>query len=116
MLEQTTVATAPSVPERRMATRFVPGREAVGRLSIAVGGVVRPARIRDVSVSGIDLEMAQPFEQGSQLALELLNPGKHFSRSVRVMVVRAAPTEGGRWSVAFAFARALSPEELLSLF
>src|SRR5262245_15292708 len=56
-----------SGPERRAAPRFAPAPNASGRLSIAVGGVVRPVPTRDISARGIDLEMPQPFESGTRV-------------------------------------------------
>jgi hypothetical protein len=106
---------SPATTERRAAARFPPCREATCQLAIALGGVVRPVVIRDISVSGIDLVVHRPFEPGTHLALELFNAARNFSRTVRVNVVHADPQEGGDWSVGFAFERKLQDEELQAL-
>jgi hypothetical protein len=106
--------TAPPA-ERRAAPRHAPGPTAACHLAIALGGVVRPVVIRDISTGGIDLIVHRPFEPGTDLALELLNAARNFSRTVRVHVVHADPQEDGEWSVGFAFARRLQDEELQAL-
>ena len=109
--------TAPPVPttERRAAPRHPPGPAAACRLTVVLGGVVRPVVIRDISAGGIDLVVHRPFEPGTDLALELLNAAKNFSRTVRVHVVHADPQGDGDWSVGFAFASRLADDELQAL-
>jgi hypothetical protein len=101
--------------DRRATPRHTPGPAATCRLAVALGGIVRPVVIRDISAGGIDLVVHRPFEPGTNLALELLNAAKNFSRTVRVHVVHADPQEGGDWSVGFAFASRLREEELQAL-
>ena len=103
------------VDECREQTRCPPHEHTECQLLMAVRGTVSPVSIRDLSTTGIGLVLHTPFETGTSLTIELINPSKKFSRKIPVRVVHACAQPGGCWLVGFQFNDQVSSEELQAL-
>ena len=68
-------------------------------------------RVRDVSRSGIGLNLSQRFEPGTALIVELSERPKVL-RHLLVHVVHATAERKGRWIIGCTFDCPLSPEEM----
>jgi len=100
--------------ERRRAARRKPNPRTLCRIVLAEG-TVRPATIRDLSVSGMGLFLRRALEPGLNLDVDLLQPLRAFSCRVPARVVHSCEQPGGVWKVGVAFVRELSPEEFQTL-
>jgi hypothetical protein len=58
-----------------------------------------PARVHDISSTGLSLVLQRRFERGTLLTLDLENPAEKFRRTVIVKVVRIRRTRDGRWNL-----------------
>jgi PilZ domain len=100
-------------PERRASVRFAPPPEIICYWS-RDGLSYTLARVCDVSAGGACLVIrGQPFEPGTELAVELINGGRTFlcARTLRVLRIYQG---GGRDAViGGAFDRKLDYDELL---
>ena len=101
--------------ERRAWVRFANDGEIwcepVGALSKEELETAWLGKIRNISSSGIGLDMSQRFEPGTELIIELAERPKVLRRLV-AHVVNATPNADGRWIIGCTFDRVLSPEEL----
>lgn len=70
------------------------------------------AKVNDVSLGGISLNVTSPFEIGSAVDVELSIPGADVTRMLVARVVRCEPQDGPVWLVACAFDSPLSQDEL----
>jgi hypothetical protein len=73
----------------------------------------RPARIRNVSRSGIGLALDRSWPAGTILILEM--PGEETTRNVRARVVHATTQVGGMFLIGCTFVDALTDAELQAL-
>jgi len=73
-----------------------------------------PARIRDVSRSGIGLVCAAPLTPGSFIVIQLDHSGREPTR-LQARVVRNAPLESRNWLVGCAFVKDLGSDEFTLL-
>jgi hypothetical protein len=74
-----------------------------------------PARIRDISATGIGLICHRSFDPGRLIKIELQLPGTEQTRLLSACVVRSVPQSDGTWLVGAAFTEPLSPGELQQL-
>lgn len=58
-----------------------------------------PARVQDISSTGLSLVLRRRFERGTFLTLDLENPTEKFRRTVIVKVVRIRRTRNGEWNL-----------------
>lgn len=70
------------------------------------------AKVRDVSLGGISMNVTTPFEPGSVVDVELSIPGVDVTRMLVARVVRCEPLDGPVWLVACAFDNPLTADEL----
>jgi hypothetical protein len=84
---------------------------------VAGGGAadVPPARVRDVSLTGIGLLAPRPLKPGEGLVLRLQARDGRVSRPLPVRVMHATAGGEGAWVVGCQFVRALSPRDLREL-
>ncbi len=50
-----------------------------------------PAKIKDISLKGIRLQVSRRIEPGTLLAVTLTNPARNFSKTVLVRVIHTTP-------------------------
>jgi len=72
------------------------------------------ARVRDISLNGIGLVLAQKVAIGTLLVIDLLNQSRGFSRTMMVRVVHVTPVNGG-YLVGGDFTAPLTYQEFTSL-
>jgi PilZ domain len=70
------------------------------------------AKVRDVSLGGISLNVTTPFDIGSSVDVELSIPGVDATRMLVARVVRCESQEGPVWLVACAFEQPLTQAEV----
>lgn len=101
--------------ERRVPTRHAPHDNAFCHLLISVRDVVRPSRIRDLSASGMGVELLQHFEPGTVFTVELINPINDFSKKVLAGVAHCDPENEGHWFIGLRFVDELKQSDLSEL-
>jgi hypothetical protein len=102
------------VSERRLSERFL--CDVPVNCGPPAGGDVKwPARIRDVSASGLCLVLRRRFEPGAGLTVELPREGGTPPSTIlaRVVYVRAEP--GGVWALGCRFLSTLGEDEMQAL-
>ena len=70
------------------------------------------AKVNDVSLGGISLNVTTPFDIGSAVDVELSIPGVDVTRMLVARVVRCEPQDGPVWLVACSFDAPLTSDEL----
>ena len=109
------VSECPPELERRADPRYS-CREKVCCYSLTAERYERcSARIRDVSVGGVGLELNHGFEPGSLLIIEVQSAVRHLLLPLTALVIHSTMEAEGNWIVGCEFNRRLSPEELRSL-
>jgi hypothetical protein len=73
-----------------------------------------PAKIKNISMDGIGLFLAQRLEPGTLLAVSLSNPARSFTKTVLVRVAHLTP-DHGTYLAGGNFTTALAYEELSKL-
>jgi hypothetical protein len=73
-----------------------------------------PAKIKNISMDGIGLLLAQPLEPGTLLAVSLSNPARSFTKTVLVRVAHLTP-DHGTYLAGGNFTTPLTYEELSKL-
>jgi hypothetical protein len=73
-----------------------------------------PARVRDISMTGIGLVLVRKVEVGSQLAVGLSHPAKGLAKTLVVRVTHVTPVPGGHL-VGGEFAAPLTYQEWTTL-
>jgi hypothetical protein len=74
-----------------------------------------PARVKDISTTGIGLYTERPFEPGTRLGVELQSPDKTLAYTLMTHVMHASLREDEGWLIGCEFARELSEHELQRL-
>jgi hypothetical protein len=74
-----------------------------------------PARIRDVSRTGIGLLVKETIKAGTVLVIKLQTRDQWLSRPLPVRVMHATLQEDGDWLIGCQFVRALSNQDLHEL-
>ena len=100
--------------DRRAAERFAVSGGAACSFALPVMADPGPARLKDVSMTGVGLLLARRVEVGSLLAVGLTNPAKGFARTVMVQVTHVTPVTGG-FLVGGEFLTPLSYQEMTAL-
>jgi len=101
---------APEI-NRRRAERFPCRLNASFHLVALREMPAMPARIRDVSQSGIGLVCATPVPPGSFIVIQMDHSGREPTR-LQARVVRNAPLESRNWLVGCVFVKDLNGDEL----
>lgn len=99
--------------ERRAWGRFATDRETTIRAT-ANGAAPVTARIEDVSGGGVRLTVADRFEPGDMIQVDLPLNGEHAT-AVLACVVHAKPEPAGGWSLGCSFATEIGDRDLESL-
>ena len=98
--------------ERRASTRYPCNLATNCRLAAFVAGDSWPARVRNISVGGINLVLSRAFDIGDHLALDLRSNTRNFARSLAVRVCYCIEHPSGDWIIGGSFPQPLQNEEL----
>lgn len=79
------------------------------------GGRAWPARVQDMSTSGLCLVLGRRFEPGAGLAIEVPGADDGSSSTLLARVVHVRAVGGGSWALGCSLVSPLSDEELESL-
>lgn len=110
--EQAPRASPKTGKERRTSIRR-PVLETSKRLVAAIGADFVLAKIRNISPEGISLVLGRSLEQGTILAVDLIDTKTNrFSRTLNVRVCWCVEHPSGDWIVGGEFASDLTAEEL----
>ncbi len=101
--------------ERRLALRLALEGEASCHLVAAVGDTYWPARVLDISTTGVRLALRRRFEPETRVLVELANGGRAFSRALVMRVARVSRGPDGTYELGGEFARRLTHDELMAL-
>src|SRR5437868_5613632 len=104
-----------SAADRRRAERFATDVETACQPVGPLGGSAWPARIQNVSQTGLALVSDRRFERGTLLSVDLEDPEGGAARTVLARVVHVRAQEDGLWFMGCAFASELEAEELKQL-
>ncbi len=74
-----------------------------------------PARVRDVSLTGIGLLVQQPIKPGTVLVIKLQTRDQRLSRPLPARVMHATPQAAGDWLVGCQFIRKLNDQDMRAL-
>jgi len=100
--------------DARTAERFTVNRDTACSFALRVVEDPGPAKIRDVSMSGVGLLLQRRVEVGSLLAIGLVNQAKGFARTLMVEVTHVTPAAGG-FLVGGTFLTPLTYQEMTTL-
>lgn len=98
--------------ERRASTRYPCNLATSCRLVASLPGDPVPARVRNISVGGMNLVMTQPFESGSLLFIELRSMTRNIVRTVQLRIIYSIEHPSGDWIAGASFVQPLTDEEL----
>jgi serine/threonine protein kinase len=101
--------------ERRAAIRFQAGLESNCETLALLREKRWPARVHDISVSGIRIVLPRRFERGTLLTLEIQSKDQRSNSSHVVRVIRASQDRSRQWTLGCKFIRELTPLELKAL-
>jgi hypothetical protein len=104
--------------ERRTWVRYPQNRDADCHPAASKSGVHWPARVHDISATGVGLIVHYRFEPGTLLAVDLQSTTGDVVRTVLVRVVHLTVMSahpGLRWLAGCAFLTQLSEEDLQAL-
>lgn len=104
----------PDTPDRRGAERFPVHVDANCSFISPVVEDFGPAKLRDVSMSGVGLLLSRHVEPGTMLSVTLANPARNFTKTVLVRVMHATPLLG-RFLVGGTFSVPLTYQEMSAL-
>lgn len=107
--------TSPKGTERRRATRYPVTLETAKHLIAQIEGDAWPARVRNISVSGISLILGRRVEPETVVNLELFNKDHHFYCKVPLRAIYILEHADGNFMLGGAFVRELTNEELRGL-
>jgi hypothetical protein len=105
----------PAPSERRAAVRHACRLDTSCRSVAGIHDVRWPARLRDVSTTGLCLLVSRRFEPGTLLEIDVQNAAGDAPSTLVARVVRVNRQAGGDWAVGCAFATPLSEAELAAL-
>lgn len=104
--------------DRRAWVRYGTPADVSCRREGPVKGPGWPATGVDISTRGIGLFLRHRFEPGSQLVVEIQNPGTGYRREFLVQVVHATPAMAAGdhcWLIGCTMSQQLTEEELQAL-
>jgi hypothetical protein len=112
------VARGPREPlsyrERRLSVRYPCELDGTWKSLAASDDTTYPLKLRNISLEGVSLRVARPFDAGTLLCLEFQDPqGQHLRKLVRVVHVRPDGDHG--WVHGCQFIRPLGQAELRAL-
>lgn len=105
----------PSEPtgiERRVATRYPCSLMTSCRLLAAVRGGASPARVRNISATGISLVIGRNFDPGDLLAIELKHTTRNVARTLQVRVVYCIEHPSGESILGGRFVQTMNSDEM----
>jgi c-di-GMP-binding flagellar brake protein YcgR len=98
--------------ERRVWVRFPADLETSYQTSPAAGAARLSARVRNISLGGINLLGNRAFQPGDMLSVELPGATEQTTTNVLACVVHCERQHGGEWSLGCTFARELTDDDL----
>jgi hypothetical protein len=101
--------------DRRAGLRFTISPETSCHLVAGVGETLWPARVLELSSTGIRVHLRRRFEPGAWVLLELANGARIFSCALVLRVSHVAEQGDGSFVLGGAFARRLTYQELMAL-
>ncbi len=104
---------APS--DQRGWVRFACDVQATYQTVGASSSPPRPAKVLNLSASGVGLVVPAPVENGSLLSVELQPADGEFTRTMLACVVHQTAQAEGEWALGCNFIRSLSEEDLKAL-
>jgi c-di-GMP-binding flagellar brake protein YcgR len=104
--------TALAEEDRRVCVRYPVDLPTTLQPSAGAKSTTLPARIRDLSLGGVNLEVERSFAPGALLSVELPGADEQSTIQVLACVVHARELDNGKWSLGCTFSRELSAEDL----
>jgi hypothetical protein len=101
--------------DRRAAERFPVNQDTACSFVSPVDENFGPARIKNVSTSGVGLVLSKKVDVGALLAVGVNNKAKNFARNLLVRVVHVTEQSKGSYLVGGTFQTPLTYEELVAL-
>ena len=98
--------------EQRAAVRYSGNPDTCCQLLNAAASEWRPAWVRDISATGINVLLEQRFEPGTRLVIELENNLTRQLSRLEVIVIHSIECPNGDWFHGGAFSRDLTEQEL----
>jgi c-di-GMP-binding flagellar brake protein YcgR len=98
--------------DRRMRARYPANVEVPCRPAGAAGAETLQARVRNISLGGINVIVNRHFKPGDLLSLELPAAEGQAPNEVLACVVHVTPRSAGEWSLGCNFSRELTDEDL----
>jgi len=98
--------------DRRASTRYPYNLATNCRLAASVAGDSWPARVRNISVGGINLVLSRAVDVGDNLALDLRSNTRNFARALSVRVCYCVEHPSGDWIIGASFSQPLQDDEL----
>jgi c-di-GMP-binding flagellar brake protein YcgR len=112
---QTTTATLDAgTEERRVWIRYPADLQTAYKPSGAPDSTRLSARVRNISLGGINLVGNRSFQPGELLTVELPGATEETRCNVLACVVHCAEEEAGEWSLGCTFSRELTDDDLAS--
>jgi hypothetical protein len=106
---------ATACEERRRAERYPCSLQPFWRVEGQEQAESPPARVENVSTSGIGLRVGEPLKVGIVLVLKLQTADRRLSRPLPARVMHSTRQPGGDWLVGCQFVRKLSDEDMHAL-
>ena len=103
------------VIHRQASVRYAPSVKATCLVVAMAKETFGPAKILDISATGVSLLLNQPFETGTLLAIELSNSDGSFTRLQLVRVVHCQELGTSNHVVGGSFGSALTGDDIQSL-
>lgn len=104
-----------STGDRREAVRFPADLKVVFQPIALIPLMQLPARVRDVSSTGIGLLCATPVPPGTFVVIDFKQPNRIDAPKLVARVVRLVPMNETIWLLGCNFSKELSPAELQAL-
>jgi hypothetical protein len=101
--------------ERRAALRMELDDTTSCHLVAGVGDTYWPARVLDISTTGVRLVLRKRFDLETRILVELANGRRAFSRAVMMRVAHLVRQPDGAYLLGGEFARRLTHDELMAL-
>jgi hypothetical protein len=101
--------------DQRTWVRFATDVKASYQLIAGEGAAPKPAKVVNLSASGVGLLVAEAVENGALLSVELHAGQGDFTRTMLSCVVHVTARPAGEWALGCNFIRSLSEEDLKAL-
>jgi c-di-GMP-binding flagellar brake protein YcgR len=103
------------LPDQRQWKRFPTNVHATYQPVATAEQTPRPAKVLNISVSGIGLSVDREIENGALLSVDLRNASATVERSILACVVHINRQSATQWALGCNFIRSLSEDDLKSL-